>query len=251
MHMRLLDVEVETDGVDLLRRLYAERVLTALGGVRGCRFAGLIQSASHAERCLSLTLWDSPEDASAYERSGLFGELIEESKIYFSKSVEYTIRLSEDLRVEYVPVEREPVLRSYPIAAQSGTGAVPPNLGQQPWVRIVSLQVLEGRMDEFKRLYVTRSIPALRSASGCLFVYLLESEEKRGEVFSVTLWKSREDAVAYERSGVFERLIETQKHTLCGHAGGRLLGAQDAPRAQGTGDILVEHYTVLSGRSFG
>jgi heme-degrading monooxygenase HmoA len=250
--MRLLDVEVDKDGIDLLRKLYDEKVITALSAVKGCRFAGLIQSVTKPERCLSLTLWDTPDDTAAYERSGLFGELIQESSIFFTNTVEYTIRLSEDLRVEYVPVSKDPVVHSYPIAAQSGTGKDAAGLTQDLWVRIVSLKILSGRMEEFKKLYRDHSIPALRAAPGCLFVYLLENDENRDEVFSVTIWKTREAALAYEKSGVFERLIEIQKETLCGRAQERLLtGGGEQSTSRGTADILVEHYSILAGRSFG
>jgi heme-degrading monooxygenase HmoA len=252
MHMRLLNVEVDREGVPLLRRLYEEKVVPALGRVRGCRFAGLMQSVSQPERCLSLTLWDSPADAVEYENSGLYGQLIDESKIFFSQTVEYTIKLSEDLQVEYVPVSNEPVARSYPVAAQSGAEKRGRDLSQALWLRIVSLKILAGKMEEFKELYLTHSIPALRSAPGCRHVYLLENDEASDEVFSITIWDSREHAVAYEQSGVFDRLIGLQRHTLSGHAQGKLLAGEGDPgKSHGTGDVLVEHYTILTGRNFG
>ncbi len=251
MHMRLLNVEIDRDGADLLRKLYDEKVITALREVAGCRFAGLMQSVSNPDRCLSLTLWDSPEDALAYERSGVYGRLIEESRIFFSQSVEYTIKLSEDLQVEYVPVSTGPVAHAYPVAAQSGTGKKGRDFSQGVWLRIVSLKILAGKMEEFKRLYVQHSIPVLRAEPGCRHVYLLENDEGSDEVFSITLWDSREQAVAYERSGKFERLIDLQKETLSGYAQGRLLGGEADPgRSHGTGDVMVEHYTILAGRSF-
>ncbi len=251
MHMRLLNVDVEKDGVHLLRRLYEEKVVPALERVKGCRFAGLMQSVTQPERCLSLTLWDSPADAAQYEQSGLYGALIEESKIYFSQSVEYTIKLSEAMRVEYVPVSNEPVAHSYPIAAQSEPEKKGRELSRAVWLRIVSLKILPGKIDEFKKLYVGHAIPALRAAPGCRHVYLLENDENMDEVFSITIWESREHAVAYENSGVFDRLIDLQKHTLSGHAQGILLaGERDAAKSRGTGDVMVEHYTILTGRSF-
>jgi heme-degrading monooxygenase HmoA len=248
--MRLLDVEVETEGINLLRRLYEEKVIGALSDVKGCRFAGLLQSVTKPERCLSLTLWDSPEDTAAYESSGLFADLIRESSVFFTNSVEYTIKLSEDLCVEYVPVSRDPVVHSYPVAAQSGSGRDIRALTSALWVRMVSLKILPGKLDEFKQLYREHSIPALRAAPGCLFVYLLESDENRDEVFSVTIWKNRQDAVAYERSGVFERLIEIQKETLCGPAQERLMtGGSETSGSKGTADVSVEHFTILAGRA--
>ncbi len=250
MHMRLLNVDINKDGIPLLTRLYEEKVVTALARVGGCRFAGLMQSVEQAERCLSLTLWDSEVAATAYEGSGVYADLINESKIFFSPSVEYTIKLSEDLQVEYVPVSNEPVVHAYPIAAASEPEKEEGDLSPVLWLRIVSLTILPGMMDEFKKLYIAHSIPALRSAPGCRHVYLLENDKKGDEVFSVTIWESQEHAEAYERSGVFDRLIDLQKHTFCAHAQGQLLDG-GAAKSRGTGDVLVEHYTILTGRSFG
>ncbi len=251
MYMRLLNVEIDRDGAGLLRKLYDEKVITALQQVEGCRYAGLMQSVAKPERCISLTLWDSPGHALAYERSGLYGRLLEESKIFFSQPVEYTIKLSEDLQVEYVPVSTGPVARAYPVAAQSGPGKKGRDLSQAVWLRIVSLKILPGKMEQFKQLYVRHSIPVLRAEPGCRHVYLLENDQGNDEVFSITIWDSREQAAAYEQSGKFEKLIDIQKETLSGHAQEKLLGgAADPGRSHGTGDVMVEHYTVLTGRSF-
>ncbi len=251
MFMRLLQVEVDTEGLHLLQNLYDERVLTALKDVRGCRFAGLMQSIHDPETCLSLTLWERQEDASEYERSGLFAQLLEEAKIFLSGSLEYTIKLSENLQVEYVPVRTDPVVKSFPIAAQSETEQKGDDARRAVWLRIVSLKILPGKMELFKKLYREHSIPALRSAPGCRYVYLLESEEKRDEVFSVTIWDSKERAAEYEQSGVFERLLKIQKDTLSDLAKWRTeSGVQDGPKSVSTDDVLVEHYTVLTGKSF-
>lgn len=249
MHMRLLQVEIEKDGLPLLKRLYEERVMPALQTQKGCRFASLMQSMHHPDQCLSLTLWDDPADAEAYEKSGLFASLMDESKLFLTESLEYSIKLSEDLQVEYVPVPRDPVVKSYPIAVQSD--GVDKGGTEGVWLRIVSLKILPGKMQEFKRLYTDHSVPALRAAPGCRHVYLLESEERDDEVFSVTIWDSREHAQEYERSGVFEHLLDLQKETLSGLAQWKIrTGQEDDRRTVSTEDVLVEHYTILAGRSF-
>jgi heme-degrading monooxygenase HmoA len=251
MFMRLLKVEVDPEGLHLLQNLYSERVLGALEGVPGCRFAGLMQSIHHPDTCLSLTLWNTPEDAAAYERSGLFAQLLEESRLFFSESLEYSIKLSEDLQVEYVPVRSGPVVKSFPIAEQSETEQTGEDARRAVWLRIVSLKILPGKKDEFKKLYREHSIPALRSAPGCRYVYLLESGEDLDEVFSVTIWDSREHAAEYEASGVFERLLMLQKDTLSDLAQWKArLGVKEEQKAMSTDDVLVEHYTVLTGKSF-
>ena len=251
MFMRLVQIEIEPEGLHLLQKVYTERVLTALADVIGCRFAGLMQSIHHPDTCLSLTLWKSRSDAEQYERSGLFSQLLEESKPFFSDSTEYSITLSENLQVEYVPVRSDPVVKSYPIAAQSEAARAGGEAPRAVWLRIVSLKIRPGKAEEFKKLYREHSIPALRAAPGCRFMYLLESGEGRDEVFSITIWDSREHAAEYERSGVFEKLLGIQKQTLSGLAQWKMPSdGKDVHKSMTTDDILVEHYTILTGKSF-
>jgi len=251
MFMRLLQVDVDTEGIHLLQKLYSERVLTALEEVPGVRFAGLMQSVHHPDTCISLTLWDSREAAEAYERSGLFSRLLDESKMFLSETLEYSIKLSEDLQVEYVPVRTDPVVKSFPIAAQSETEQTNDDARRAVWLRIVSLKILPGKGEEFKRLYREHSIPALRAAPGCRYVYLLESGEGRDEVFSVTIWDSQEHAAEYERSGVFEKLLLIQKDTLSDLSQWKInSGENEAKHSTTTDDVLVEHYTVLTGKNY-
>jgi heme-degrading monooxygenase HmoA len=251
MHIRLLTMEVDADGVALLEKQYGERIITALERTEGCRYAGLARSVTRPAHCLSITLWDTPDRAAEYERSGLFGNLLRESEIFFSPTVEYTIRLSEDLQVEYVPVPAEPVAASYPIAAQSDPGKEGGGLAGAVCLRVVSLEILPEKIDEFKSLYVRGSIPALRNAPGCRHVFLLENDRKKEEFFSVTVWESREHAEAFGRSDVVQTLVEAQKHTFTSHARGKLLAGADAPASRGSGGLAVELFTVLTGRKFG
>ena len=250
MQMRLFRLEVDSEGVALLTKQYGERIIAALGLMQGCRYAGLAQSVHSPERCISITLWDTPVQAEAYERSGVFGELLRESEIFFSPSVEYTIRLSEDLKVEYVPVRSEPVAASYPVAAQSDPGTGGRGLAGAGCLRIISLEILPEKIAEFKSLYVSESIPALRNAPGCRHVILLENDRKKEEFFSITVWESIEKAEEFGRGGVFRGLIDSQKHTFSAHAQGKLLAGDDPALSRGTGDLLEELYTVLIGRTF-
>ena len=251
MHMRLVQLEVKEGSLPGLGEHYAQRVISTLQQMKGCRYAGLLQSVHHPDRVISLTLWDSPEDAHAYERGGVFQQLLAETRPYLSESSEYTMQLSQDLTLEYVPVAQEPVVKDYPIAARSDTSAPGQATGKAMWLRIVSLKVLPGKLDEFRRLYAEHAIPALRGAKGCRHVYLLESGDQSPEVLSVTSWESKQDAEAYEKSGVFEKLLETQKQTLSGlYQWKRSLGREKASLSATSEDVMVEHYTILTGRDF-
>jgi heme-degrading monooxygenase HmoA len=251
MHMRLVRIEVKQGVLPMLHSLYSNRIIPALEATAGCRFAGLVQSVHHPEQCLSLTLWNTQEDARTYEAQGVFPQLMNEARPFLSESSEFTIKLSEDLNLEYVPVPNEPVIKSYPIAARSETTAHHAS-GGALWLRIVSLKILPGKLEEFKQLYAKHSIPALRTVRGCRYVYLLESADQDHEVLSVTSWESKQDAEAYEKSGLFEQLLETQKHTLSGlYQWKRSLGRERSGQSATSDDVMVEHYTVLIGKDFG
>jgi len=251
MHMRLVQVEVRTGALTNLCDHYSRHVIPALQQTKGCRYAGLLQSAHHPERCISLTLWDSPEDAHAYESGGAYRQLLDETRPYLSESSEYKMQLSQDLTLEYVPVAQEPVVKDYPITARSEMTSSGQPAGNAMWLRIVSLKVLPGKLDEYTRLYAKHSIPALRNVRGCRYVYLLESGDESHEVLSVTSWESKQDAEAYEKSGLFERLLELQKHTLSGlYQWKKSLGKEQASHSATSEDVMVEHYTVLTGQNF-
>ena len=251
MHMRLVHIEVKKGALPLLQEFYSKRIIPSLHDVKGCRYAGLTQSIHHPEQCISLTLWDSQEDAQAYESKGTFKGLMEGVHPYLSESSEFKIQLSENLTLEYVPVPNEPVVKDYPIAARSEIPLSGRDSDNAMWLRIVSLKILPGKLDEFNRLYAEHAIPALRNAKGCRHVYLLESGERSHEVLSVTSWDSKQDAEAYENSGLFEQLLEAQKHLLSGlYQWKRTLGKEQASHSATSEDVMTEHYAVLTGKNF-
>ena len=51
MFMRLVQVKVKQGHLDRLREHYRQRVIATLGGVYGCRYAGLMQSGCSPHRC--------------------------------------------------------------------------------------------------------------------------------------------------------------------------------------------------------
>ena len=68
MYMRFVHVTVKPAAMADLSRLYEEKVIPTLHAVPGCLYASLIQGALHADECISMTLWETPQQAAAYER---------------------------------------------------------------------------------------------------------------------------------------------------------------------------------------
>ena len=251
MYMRMVHVKVKNLELNTLRTLYSERIIPALERAEGCRYAGLMQSAQHPAECISLTLWDSQADATAYERSGLYSRLLEETRPYLSESSESRIQISQDLTLEYVPIPDEPVVSSFPITIQSDSAAADKKPHEAIWLRIVSLKVREGKMEDFKRSYVEQVIPSLRAVRGCRYIYLTENPDKPNEVISVTSWDNRDDAESYEKSGLFDRLLQTQKDMLSElYLWKRDRDQERAGVVSTSEDLLMEYYTVLVGKDF-
>ncbi len=253
MYMRLLRLKVKPEAVDMLRRFYETRVIPELKKMPGCMFAGLILDKLQPETGVSMTLWRTEEDAEAYEKSGVFQDLLNEAAPYLSESSEWKVRLSRDLELTYGPVPEEPVVKSYPVKAQKSVKS-PVQAEITPLhTRIVSLKVQEEKIEEFNDLYNREIIPALQATDGCLYAYLMESMQEKGqeEVISVTIWENREKAEQYEKSGRFDGLVERVKHTFTKLSQWQMsLEKEEGKQAKTSDDMAVSHYTMVAGTHF-
>ncbi len=250
MYMRIVQARIDANQIAEIQRVYTERVVPRLESVPGCLCARLIQSASHKDELLSMTLWDTQEHAEAYEQSGLFKELIEEAKPFLMDSAEWKIQLTEDLTLQYEPVQEEPVVRALPVVAQSDSEICAPEEVSQMHVRIVSPRLKPGKLEEFTKLYRETIVPALRKVPGCRYAYLAESTDG-SEVYSVTVWDNPEAASAYEANGLFDRLTEKVKHTLSELYQWKMALERDyGKRLTTSEDLRVDRYDVVTGKRF-
>jgi heme-degrading monooxygenase HmoA len=74
------------------------------------------------------------------------------------------------------------------------------------YLRFVRLYLREGAEPAFRKFYTERVQPALAATPGCLFAGLLApwlGDEHR----SLTLWRSADDARAYEEGGLYHQLL--------------------------------------------
>jgi heme-degrading monooxygenase HmoA len=251
MFMRLVQLKVKSGRVGSYQQFYRGRIIPTLAKVRGCRYAALIQSMQHPEECLSLTLWDGEEDALAYERAGLFDRLLAGTRPYLVESAESKLQLSEDLTLEYVPIPAEPVVTRLPVAEGSGSPVSHEGRRSSLCVRILSLRLRPGKRAEFDAFYRNAVIPALRGVNGCLQIYLAERTDRVDEVLSVTTWEKKEDAEAYEASGLFARLLESQRETLSELYDWKLGEQKKTAGALTTSeDPTIERFEVIVGRVF-
>jgi quinol monooxygenase YgiN len=251
MYMRLVRIKTKREALSSLVAFYDTKVIPTLERVHGCRYAGLMQSTHHNDEGLSLTLWDVQADAEAYQRSGVFASLLNESKPFLLESSEYQIRLSKDLTLEYVAVPEEPVVSAMSVSAGSSANSQNSQSSGTRWLRTVALRICPGKMDEFKQLYIDVVIPTLREVKGCRYIYLTETPEKPNELISITSWEREQDALRYEQNGLFQEILESQKHLLSDLYQWKREERKDFVGSVTTSeDVTVEHYVVLAGRDF-
>jgi heme-degrading monooxygenase HmoA len=119
------------------------------------------------------------------------------------------------------------------------------------YLRIVSVKLKPGKLEEYKRVYESEIIPALRATKGCRHAYLTTPKTGDNEAISVTLWDSKVDADAYEQSGLFRQLLEKTKHLYSELFQWKMhLDNLHRGQAATSEDLQVHGYTVVTGRSF-
>jgi len=76
------------------------------------------------------------------------------------------------------------------------------------FVRLVFGKVQTDKIKEFRRWYKTEDVPAVKNQKGLRMQLLLESVDVPGEAVSLTIWDSKEDAEALDKSGLYKELVK-------------------------------------------
>lgn len=255
MYMRLLQLNVKPEAVEMLHRFYDNRVIPALQTVKGCMSAKLMRSNQQPETFISMTLWQAITDAKAYETGELFPQLMKELDSFLSESSEWRIHLSDNQELTYGPVKEEPVINSYPIKAKKEIKTSVRQEMAPMCMRIVSTKVKKGKLEELNRIYEQEVIPALQAADGCLYAYLAENLEESGveneEVFSVTIWENQEKAEQYAASGLFDQLVKKIQHTFSQLSQWNLsLDKGEGNQIKTSDDLSIKRYSIVTGKQF-
>jgi heme-degrading monooxygenase HmoA len=75
-------------------------------------------------------------------------------------------------------------------------------------VRLTHFNFSPGKIEELKKFYNEVAIPTVRKQKGNLDCKLLEPADGKEEYISMTVWETKEDAEAYDRTGVYKSLVE-------------------------------------------
>jgi heme-degrading monooxygenase HmoA len=250
MFMRIVHLKLDPNRLLELRQMYPAVIIAELSRTPGCLYAGLLQGVDDPDIGISLTLWNSASDAESYEKTGAYRKLLDQSRPYLAESAEWTIHMSDDMQLDYSPVEQELDITRY----ESFGGADPSVLStpgkERLFLRILSLHVRRGMMEEFTALYRGEIVPGLRRIPGFRSAFLTGRTTDAHELISVTIWNSRSDAEAYEKNGEFASMNERIGHTLEDSTRWKT-GEQRVERALGSDDMTVSGYTLIVGQGFG
>jgi len=251
MFMRLVHARSKPDSIAIIQQVYAEKIIPRLQKMPGCLFSCLIQSDTHPDEGISLTLWDSQAHAETYEQSGQFQQLLGELKPYLSDSAEWKVQLSKDLRVEYQPVAEEPVLKGYTSMVQADTRILTKRELSSMYLRLFSLKIKAGMMEEFRKIYREEILPIMRGVKGCRFAFMTENIQEKTEALSLTIWDSKQDAIEYEKSELFTHLNDKVKHTFSDLYQWKMALEEEPDKKVITSeDPSSKHYTIVTGKSF-
>lgn len=251
MYMRLVYARSKPDLVWKIQQVYAEKIIPRLKEMPGCLCSCLIQSDAHEDEGISMTLWDSQAHAEAYEKSGIFQQLLGEVKPYLSDSSEWKLQLSKELKLEYQPVPEEPVLKAFTSFVQ--TDAKMPSVSESGlmYLRILSLTIKPGMMEEFRKIYKEEIIPTLHKIKGCRYAFLTENAQDKSDVLSVTIWDSKQDALDYESVEIYAELNNKVKQMFSElYHFKAALERESGGKVVTTEDPQTMFYNIVTGKFF-
>ena len=251
MHMRFVRFKVKEDKLWEYARYYEDRVIQALQETEGCLFASLLQPSGDDNECVSMTMWRSGELAEAYEKSGLYDEILDESDEYLAEASEWHVRLAGDPGGTVPPLQ-DPEIEAYPVELAGFSDRTDQFSSRGIYLRIVAARVESGKFNDLKETYDREIKPGLLATKGCRAVFLVEGVGTSTRALSVTVWDHEEDAIRYELSGAFDENIAKVSEFFSGLYQWKLSLATDDQRESVSGkDLDVRGYQQVIGRRLG
>ena len=187
MYVRMSWGTIRSGYWDEYRKYYNERVASSTAGVAGLRQRQLLRSTENTDEGVSLSLWESQDSMTSYERSEARKNLLQEAD-HLHHPWAYT-------RGEYW-VKHFEAISSTPLGSGSGDAQVP------SFVRMVWGKLLPGAWDQYEKHYHENLVPGSDSINGLRERQLLRSMEDPDEGISVSIWDSLDNMRAYEMGEV-------------------------------------------------
>lgn len=96
MHVRLLSLKIHPEKTEEFTEVYKNEIIPPLLKVAGCRYAFLTESMKEINEYISVTIWNSVQDAERYETSGLFQQLVDKTKPMLTELFQWKMQLGQD-----------------------------------------------------------------------------------------------------------------------------------------------------------
>ncbi|MBN2413107.1 antibiotic biosynthesis monooxygenase [candidate division KSB1 bacterium] len=250
MYLRFVQAKYKSYSLSNIHQIYDEKIIPRLQKVPGCLFAALVQNEKQPDEGISITLWDTHEHAEAYEKSGVFKELLDYIMPFLSDSSEWKVQLSKDLNLEYQPVPDEPVIKSFRTLSDKDEKTFSRKAIPYLFLRFLSIKIKPGMMNTFREIYQKEIDPKLKNIKGCRYAYISENLEEENQVLSLTMWDSKEDADNYEKEGQFKQLLDKVKHTFTELYQWKLALEKEKKQTVTSDDPSVAYYQIVTGKSF-
>lgn len=251
MFMRLVHLSINGEYEHTFRQFYNTIALPQLQNMEGCKMAGLIKSNTDKGQFISLTLWDEEKQAENYEKSKVYENLSEQVTQFLAESSEWKIQLSDDFKIEYKQVPETPFQGKYAVAVKTHSTKSSPEQPSGMYVRIVSVRIQPGMVDEFRDIYSKEIIPALGATKGCTFAYLTENMQEDNEFLLISVWEDKSFADEYEDSDKFKELTAKVKHTFSKFYLWKMgLEQESKGKVETSEDMKIDNYTMVTGKGF-
>ncbi len=251
MFLRIVKAGIRRDKGPALESVYRDVLMPELEKTDGCLFAGLLQGVDSSQHYASLTLWESAGQIRDYNESGSFERNMAHIRSFLEETSEWSIQLSDEDTIEYVPVKQDPVIKSYPV--DSGGSNLPDYLeGNRRFMRMLSLKIKPGQEEEFKRIYRNDIQTTLKKTSGCRFSVLIDNTVKEREFLSLSIWDDPESVKLYEEQGEFINLLKKIRHTLT-ELYQRKMALDDKSKSRfsvTSEDAEISKFTLVAGKTF-
>jgi heme-degrading monooxygenase HmoA len=116
MWVRIVSLKLRPGKLAEFEQLYREQVIPALRKVKGCRYIYLAERSGKMDEVLSVTSWESKEDAENYEKSGLFARLLESQQGSLSELYEWRVE-EQKLQGGLAASSEDPTIEQFDVVA--------------------------------------------------------------------------------------------------------------------------------------
>ena len=97
MVVRLTYFVFSPEKIEELKKFYNEEAIPTVKKQKGNLDCRLLEPVNKNDEYISMTVWDNQEDADAYQSTGVYNQLLEKVKKFFSKEPKLKVYHAEDV----------------------------------------------------------------------------------------------------------------------------------------------------------